>query len=112
MQSGTPIPTPWDKEAFEEHGREIRRQRQELIERGATEAEFDGLFQEQRESETRMLAANEHAGEVGAFEGAMYESVGLYRPEIDCIMFSRNRVGFCRVCRRAIERMIDFYIGK
>ncbi|UCC49636.1 MAG: IgA Peptidase M64 [Gemmatimonadota bacterium] len=112
VQSGTPIPTPWDKEAFEEHGREIRRQRQELIERGATEAEFDGLFQEQRESETRMLAANEHAGEVGAFEGAMYESVGLYRPEIDCIMFSRNRVGFCRVCRRAIERMIDFYIGK
>ena len=112
VEPGTPIPTPWDKEAFEEHGREIRRQRQELIERGAREAEFDEFFQRQRESENRILAANRYAGKVGAFEGAMYETVGLYRPEIDCIMFSRNRVEFCQVCRRAIERIIDLYIGK
>ncbi len=51
----------------------------------------------------------EHAGTVGAFEGASYESTGLYRPEVDCIMFTRNPVGFCRVCSRAIERVIDLY---
>jgi hypothetical protein len=49
------------------------------------------------------------AGKVGAFEGAGYKTKGLYRPEADCIMFSRNVVGFCRVCRRAIERLIDTY---
>ena len=34
---------------------------------------------------------------------------GLYRPEVDCIMFTRDEVGFCRVCRKAIERIIDEY---
>jgi hypothetical protein len=32
---------------------------------------------------------------------------GLYRPEVDCIMASRNRVPFCRVCQRAINQIID-----
>ena len=50
-----------------------------------------------------------YSGKVGAFEGASYESKGLYRPEADCIMFTRDRVGFCRVCRRAIQRIINFY---
>ncbi len=56
-----------------------------------------------------MLAGMEHAGKIGAFEGASYEATGLYRPATDCIMFSRNDVGFCAVCRRAIERIIDLY---
>ncbi len=46
---------------------------------------------------------------VGCFEGAGYSAKGLYRPYRDCIMFSKNPVGFCPVCRKAIERMIDFY---
>lgn len=45
----------------------------------------------------------------GAFEGASYEARGLYRPEADCIMFTRDRVGFCRVCQRAIGRIVDLY---
>jgi hypothetical protein len=49
------------------------------------------------------------AGKVGAFEGAGYEAKGLYRGEADCIMFSRNPVGFCRVCQRAIQRVLDTY---
>jgi hypothetical protein len=46
---------------------------------------------------------------VGAFEGASYEPKGLYRPEADCIMFTRDEVGFCDVCSRAISRVIDMY---
>lgn len=49
------------------------------------------------------------AGKVGAFEGAGYESRGLYRPEAACIMGSRNVREFCRVCRRAISRIIDLH---
>ena len=52
---------------------------------------------------------DEVLGKVGAFEGAAYQAKGLYRPQTDCIMFTRDEVGFCRVCRKAIERVIDLY---
>jgi len=111
VEEGTPLPTPWDKQAYEEHARQIRQRRAELIERQAPEAEFDALFREQQALETKLLGSMEYAGAVGAFEGAMYEAQGLYRPQIDCIMFTRDEVGFCRVCRRAINRVIDLYVG-
>jgi hypothetical protein len=50
-----------------------------------------------------------HAGRVGAFEGANYEARGYYRPQADCIMFTRDNVPFCAVCRRAIEAILDLY---
>jgi hypothetical protein len=106
---GTPLPTPWDKKVYEAKSRETQARRRALRERNAPEAEMDALFQEQEAWETRFLASQQHAGKVGAFEGASYEAQGLYRPELDCIMFTRNPVGFCRVCRRAIERIVDMY---
>ncbi|UCC85075.1 MAG: IgA Peptidase M64 [Gemmatimonadota bacterium] len=112
VEPGTPIPTPWAKLAFEEHSQQIRARRAQLIEQQAPESEFDALFHEQREIEARMLATQEYSTAVGAFEGAMYEPTGLYRSSIDCIMFTRDEVGFCRVCRRAIERVIDLYAGR
>jgi hypothetical protein len=111
VEPATPVPTPWDKEAYEEHARRIGDHRRELIRRQAAESEFDALFRGQRQIESRMLSSGEYYGKVGAFEGASYEPTGLYRPEVDCIMFSRNRVGFCQVCRWAIERVIDLYAG-
>jgi len=51
-----------------------------------------------------MLRAEKYFGKVGAFQGAAYEAKGLYRPEVDCIMFSRNPKSFCDVCAKAIER--------
>ena len=51
----------------------------------------------------KFLSSMTYSGRVGAFEGAGYEARGLYRPEADCIMFTRDPVGFCRVCRRAID---------
>ena len=58
---------------------------------------------------TPMLQGEQYFGKVGAFEGAGYEAKGLYRPEVDCIMFTRNPENFCRVCSAALERMIDLY---
>ena len=59
--------------------------------------------------ETRCSARARYAGKVGAFEGANYEANGYYRPQADCIMFTRDNVPFCAVCRRAIERVIGMY---
>ena len=36
-------------------------------------------------------------------------ATGYYRPQQDCIMFTRDEVGFCSVCQRAIGRIIDLY---
>jgi hypothetical protein len=44
---------------------------------------------------------------VGAFEGAMYETKGYYRPQQRCIMLSGAE--FCAVCQHAIEEIIDLY---
>jgi hypothetical protein len=106
---GTPLPTPWEKNGFEAHSREIQQRRREIRSRNAPEAEMNALFREQREWEEQFLKGMKYSGAVGAFEGASYEPRGLYRPEADCIMFSRDRVGFCRVCRKAINNVIDLY---
>ena len=109
VEPGTPVPTPWDKDAFEAESSAAQTRRQDLRLEGASEAEIDRLFTEQMAHEAALLHSMEHASAVGAFEGASYEPVGLYRSEIDCIMFARNPVGFCQVCQRAIHRVIDQY---
>jgi hypothetical protein len=109
VESDTPLPTPWDKEAFEKQSRAYQERRRKLRASGAAEEEMEKLFREVEAAETRLLAGMKYSGRVGAFEGAGYESKGLYRPRTDCIMFSRDKVGFCPVCRRAIERVIDQY---
>lgn len=107
VSPGTPLPTPWEKEPFEKHQREYQAERRKLREANVPEAQMDELFRKEQEWETKFLASEKYAGKVGAFEGAGYEAKGLYRPEADCIMFTRDEVGFCDVCARAITRMID-----
>jgi hypothetical protein len=109
VSPGTPIPTPWNKGAFEAQSHEIQKRRRQIRAENRPEEEMDALFREQKARETKMLAAEPYAGKVGAFEGAIYEAKGYYRPQIDCVMFSRNDVPFCAVCRRAIERVIALY---
>jgi len=112
IDADTPLPTPWDKEAFENGSVAAQQKRRGLREDGAAESAMDRLFTEQMDRETALLGGMLHAGKIGAFQGASYEPTGLYRSEVDCIMFTRNPVGFCRVCRRAIENVIDQYTGR
>ncbi len=108
VDADTPLPTPWDKEAFENYSREIQKRRMQLRKDRRPESEMEALFAEELKHEQAMFAREKYSGKAGAFEGAMYESRGYYRPEVDCIMFSRTDY-FCRVCRRAIEHVIDMY---
>jgi len=111
VSPGTPISTPWSKEAFEARSREIQKRRRRIRAEGRPEEEMDSLFRQQKAEESKFLSAEKFAGKVGAFEGAMYEAKGYYRPQVDCIMFTRNDVPFCAVCRRALGRVIDLYTG-
>ena len=106
---GTPLPTPWHKDEFEKHSAWIQERRREIRKRNAPEDEMDALFREQQNVEEKFLQAMKYGQAVGAFEGAGYEAKGLYRSQADCIMFTRNPVGFCRVCQRGITRVIDLY---
>lgn len=109
VEPGTPIPTPWSKEAFEKRAAEIQKRRRQIRAENRPEDEMDALFLEQQAVETKLLGSEKHAGKVGAFEGANYSARGYYRSQVDCIMFTRNEVPFCRVCQRGIERVIDLY---
>ncbi len=108
LSAETPVPTPWNKEPFEKYSRELQERRRQLRREGRPEAEMDALFREERKQEEKMFAQERYAGKVGAFEGANYEAEGCYRPQVNCIMFTRTDY-FCRVCRSAIERVIDLY---
>ena len=46
---------------------------------------------------------------IGVYEGAGYQSKGVYRPYPDCRMKTNQAPAFCPVCQRAIARIIEFY---
>jgi hypothetical protein len=112
LTPGVSVPTSWKKEEFEKFSHEIQRRRRAIRAANRPEEEMDALFREELEHETKLLGTDANSGKVGAFEGANYEAKGYYRPQEDCIMFTRDEVGFCAVCRRAIERVIALYAGK
>ena len=106
---GTPLPTPWPKAEYEAHAKQIQERRRQIRAADRPEAEMDALFREQMALDMALLGSGPHANRVGAFEGANYEAAGYYRPQADCIMFTRDEVPFCAVCRRAIEQILDLY---
>jgi IgA peptidase M64/peptidase M64-like protein len=108
VEPGTPLPTPWQKDQFENYEHAIQAQRRQIRAQNRPESEMNQLFQNEKQHEDALLANDKYAGKVGAFEGANYEAHGYYRPQENCIMFTRHDA-FCAVCRRAIERIIAMY---
>lgn len=102
VEPGTALPTPWDKARYDSLGRERGK-----LDRLAAD------YYEKREplyrAEADILKNHPLAGKVGAFEGAGYVSEGIYRPSVDCRMFTLSLVDFDPVCARAIGRVIDFH---
>ena len=71
---------------------------------------FDSAAASRSPNARNILENDKWFGKTGAFEGSGYASTGLYRPSVDCIMFSKNLDhGFDAVCSRSIQKVIDFY---
>ncbi len=104
-----PVPTPWVKDAYEAHSKDVQARRRAIRAANKPESEMDALFTQQKAEDTQMLGHDKYSSAVGAFEGANYEAKGYYRPQEDCIMFTRDDVPFCRVCQWGISRVIDLY---
>jgi hypothetical protein len=109
VEPGTPLPTPWEKSAFEARSRETQATRAALRKEKRPETEMEALFARERQQDLVQFPKERFAGKVGAFEGARYEAAGYFRPEPNCIMFTRADF-FCAVCRRALEQVIDSYV--
>lgn len=109
LSPGTPVPTPWKKAEFEAFQKDIQARRRKIRADRLPESEMDALFREEQAHETELLGKDAHSGKVGAFEGASYQATGMFRPQEDCIMFTRDEVGFCAACRGAIEQVIELY---
>ena len=107
LTPGVPVPTPWPKESFEAMQKEFQSRRARIRAEKRPESEMTRLFREELEAVTKLLSSAEHRGTVGVFQGANYDAKAFYRPEIDCIMFTRDKVPFCRVCQRALGAVID-----
>ena len=123
VTAGTAVPTPWEKAAYDAQDIAYQKVRQEindkiarLMREGAPASEVDALkaeaerlSKENADSLDAFLKKSRFVGQVGAFEGAGYASTGLYRPMLDCIMFSKGHKPFCKVCQQAIRRVIAFH---
>lgn len=121
---GIEVPTPWEKADYDAMDNKWQSERQDLnnkisqlkrekapqqnIQRA--EQEYDLKDKIHSEEVDAYLEKSRFAGKVGAFEGAGYSSQGLYRPMLDCIMFSKGNKPFCKVCEKAAKEMIDSYM--
>lgn len=47
---------------------------------------------------------------IGVYEGAGYQTQGVYRPVEDCRMRINQVKNFCPVCQRAITKLINYYV--
>jgi IgA Peptidase M64/Peptidase M64 N-terminus len=120
---GIEIPTPWEKTGYDAMDNMWQSERSELNDKiaqlkreKAPQQEILKAIQQydlkdkiHSEEVDSYLEKSKFAGMVGAFEGAGYSSQGLYRPMLDCIMFSKGNKPFCKVCEQAAREMIDSY---
>jgi len=108
MSPATPVPTPWPKAEFETFQRENQARRAKLREDRRPESEMSALFTAEQLHTEQLFAGQPQEAAVGAFEGANYEATGYYRPQMQCLMFTRSEA-FCHVCADAVETIIDLY---
>ena len=120
---GVGIPTPWEKEKFDKMDLDYQKIRQEINQKiaemkrkGAPQDEIvrieqksEQLSREHADKLDAYLAKSKYRDKVGAFEGAGYSARGLYRPMLDCLMFTKGDKPYCKVCEQAIIRVIKHY---
>lgn len=117
------LPTPWEKADFDsmdaayqkiraEINDKVARLKREHSSKGAirdAEEESARLSREHAKKMDNYLAGSRYVGKLGAFEGAGYSSQGLYRPMLDCIMFSKGSKPYCKVCEEAVIKVINHF---
>lgn len=120
---GIKLPTPWNKDEFDSTDYKWQALRRKMNNKIAdlkknnaepnliAQAEQEYVLMDKKRSDEvdKFLKSDKNYGKVGAFEGAGYLPKDLFRPMIDCIMFSKGEKPFCKVCEKAIAKVILHY---
>jgi hypothetical protein len=121
ITDGAAVPTPWNKDQYDAMDAAYQKERAAINGRiaalmtgGAPQDEIDAavaagedLSRTHQAGLDAWFAVNPAYGQVGAFEGAGYCSEGVYRAELDCIMFTKGLKRFCRACGAGIVEVMD-----
>ena len=110
LTGGIELPTLWPKKEFETSQQDIQARRRAIRAQGRPEEEMEALFREERAGETKLLGSGPNAGKVGALRRRHVRVPAATTARSRTASCShRDEVGFCAVCRRAIERIIAMY---
>ena len=123
LDPGIGVPTLWEKADYDERDNayqkirgevnariaKMKREGADAAEVARVEEESERLSREHADKMDALLRASKFWGKVGVFEGAGYAAKGLYRPQIDCLMFTKGTKPFCKVCEAAVLRTILYY---
>ncbi len=123
IEPETALPTPWNKAAYDAMDREYNEGRAQQNKRiadlmnnggspeeiAAAKAEGEAWSKSHQQRVDEWFKNNESFGQVGAFEGAGYVSEGMYRSELDCIMFTKGLKKFCAACSAGIREVTERY---
>jgi hypothetical protein len=123
LSKGIEVPTPWRKKIYDKKDEEYQRERRKLNKEIAILAKKGINYPKQEELKKKaqdlskkhkkwcdnFFKTSPYFNKVGVFEGAGYSSTGIYRPSLDCIMFSRGVKDFCLVCENHIKKVIKSY---
>ena len=126
VSKGIQLPTQWMKQTYEKMNKNYAMSRKELHKEilllkkgGGSESKikklrnkYQKISKGYKKKITGFFENHPQKGKVGAFEGAGYSSEGLYRPMLDCIMFSKKIIPYCKVCEAAVIKMIKHYSSK
>ncbi|NDW13399.1 peptidase M64 [Bacteroides sp. 214] len=77
----------------------------------STLVHFESKWKDMLQQETPIptLVNDKQKYPIGVYEGGGYASKNIYRPADDCRMRTNSYPSFCKVCQRAIKRIISFY---
>ena len=108
IMAGIPIPTPWDKEKYDQENKNYAEKRKKLNAENAPNKKFNDFREKHQEWIDNFFKTHPYKNKIGAFEGAGYASTAIYRPALECIMFSNRKIAFDQVCAGAIRNRILF----
>ena len=120
---GIEIPTPWEKKDYDTNDykwlkerntmnkniAELKRNKAPKVQIEVAQQEYNTKDKAHSEVVDKCLKGSKYWNMVGAFEGAGYSAEGMYRPMLDCIMFSKGTKPFCKVCANHVAKVIKHF---
>jgi hypothetical protein len=118
-----PLPTPWRKSDYDAMDADYNRGRAkqnktiaDLMKNGGSAEEIakakaagEAWSKSHQEKVDAWFGESDFFAHVGAFEGAGYVSQGMYRSQLDCIMFTKGLKKFCAACDAGIREVTERY---